>query len=427
MNSTPLHPSAPRRVRTAELLAVGSELTAGETRDTNGGELAGSLALHGVTVRRITDLPDDLDLVTAAFREALASVDLVVATGGLGPTPDDLTREAIAAALGEVPRVDAELEAWLRAMFARRGIPLPEVNLKQAWRIPSATSIPNPNGTAPGWWVGRPDGRVAVLLPGPPREMRPMWSDWVLPRLRERGLGDGRLVRTLRTHGIGESSVAELLGDEMLRRRNPVVATYARADWLDVRISAVDEVEEDGRVVRSAAAILAETASRVAEMLAGHVRAEGETTWADLVTGAAARAGIRFAMVEAGTLGALGGLLADVPALERATVHGPEVSTEALAGRLAEAAADAARSAGVAVGVALVAWDDGGQTQVRSAIAAPGAGWSRTQELRLFQRGSHGRFRAGVAAAAFLAEVLAEVPNGPLVVGEQTNLRLPRG
>src|SRR5215207_1969351 len=122
-----------RRITTAVLLAVGSELTTGETRDSNGGELAGSLARAGVTVRRITALPDHLPAVTAAFADALDEVDLVVSTGGLGPTPDDLTREAVAAAIGETPSIDPELEAWLRGLFDRRGMALPEVNLKQAW------------------------------------------------------------------------------------------------------------------------------------------------------------------------------------------------------------------------------------------------------------------------------------------------------
>jgi nicotinamide-nucleotide amidase len=397
-----------RPFRTAELVAVGSELTAGETRDTNGGELARSLSLQGVVVRRIVALPDDLVLVTDAFTEALGAVDLVVATGGLGPTPDDLTREALAAAVGEVPAIDAGQEAWLRSLFERRGIALPAMNLKQAWLIPSATAIPNPNGTAPGWWVDRPDGRVVVLLPGPPRELRPMWRDWVLPRLRERGLGDGRLVRTLRTHGIGESLVAELLGEPMLRAPNPVVATYARADWLDVRISAVDEVDVDGRAARPAADVLAATEATVRAALARHVLAEGETTWADLVADATARAGVRFAIVEAGTHGALGALLASVATLEREVALGPEVAADVATWPVEERAAAVAREAGVDVGLALVADTDGTQTLLRAAIAAPGAGWSRTLELRLFQHGAHGRFRAGVAAAAFLAEVLDE-------------------
>ncbi len=397
-----------RPIHNAELLAVGSELTTGETRDTNGGELARSLALQGVEVRRIIALPDDLPLVTAAFVEGLAAVDLVVSTGGLGPTPDDLTREAVAAAIGETTAVDPAQEAWLRGLFARRGMRLPEVNLKQAWLIPSAIAIPNPNGTAPGWWVERVDGRLAVLLPGPPRELRAMWRDWVLPRLRQRGLGDGRLVRTLRTYGIGESHVAELLGEAMLRAANPVVATYARADWLDVRISAIDERDPDGRVVRPASAVLDDTERAIREILAAHVRTEGETTWADLVAGAAAGAGVRFAIAEAGTNGALGALLAEVPALERHVGHGPGVARDVATWPVEEEAAAIAREAGVEVGLSLVAHTDGTQTVLRAAIADPRAGWSRVLDLRLFQHGPHGRFRAGVAAAAFLVEVLEE-------------------
>ena len=178
----------------AELLSIGTELTTGETRDTNAGDLARDLTAHGVVVERLTALPDDLEAVTAAFADGLARAELVVSTGGLGPTPDDLTREAIAALAGETPAVDPGLETWLRELFARRNLDFPEPNSKQAWLIPSATAIPNDHGTAPGWWVARPDGRLIVALPGPPREMRPMWDGWVLSRLRERGLG--RLTQT---------------------------------------------------------------------------------------------------------------------------------------------------------------------------------------------------------------------------------------
>ena len=204
---------APRRILTAELLAIGSELTVGETTDTNSGELARSLVAHGVAVSRIADLPDDLDVVVDALRTALSRADLVVTTGGLGPTPDDLTREAVAAVCDETVSVDVATLDWLKGLWARRGHPFPSVNVKQAWVIPSATSLPNPNGTAPGWWVDRPDGRVIVTLPGPPREMRPMWAEQVLPRLADRGVGADLVVRTLRLHGIGESQVAEMLGE----------------------------------------------------------------------------------------------------------------------------------------------------------------------------------------------------------------------
>src|SRR6186997_962433 len=161
-------PTPVRRLLTAELLSIGTELTVGETRDTNAGEVAASLTTAGVTVERISALPDRLDVVAGALAGALERVDLVVSTGGLGPTPDDLTREAIARVWAEEPVVDPELEAWLRGLWARRDLPFPESNRKQAWRIPSATALPNPNGTAPGWLAVRPDGRIAVALPGPP-------------------------------------------------------------------------------------------------------------------------------------------------------------------------------------------------------------------------------------------------------------------
>ena len=243
----------PRRLLTAELLSIGSELTVGETRDTNAGELARALTERGVRVTRLTALPDDLIEVEAAIRAGLGRCDLIVSTGGLGPTPDDLTREAIAGACGETPSVDPDLEAWLRELWARRGMPFPELNLKQAWRIPSAVSLANPNGTAPGWFVTRPDGRVIVALPGPPREMRPMWSDEVVPRLDALGLGAEVASRTYRLAGIGESQVAELLGEPMLRATNPIVATYARVEAVDVRISAVaDDVAGADDLVETA-------------------------------------------------------------------------------------------------------------------------------------------------------------------------------
>ncbi|HEX5149077.1 MAG TPA: competence/damage-inducible protein A, partial [Candidatus Limnocylindrales bacterium] len=263
----------PRHLLSAELLSVGSELTVGDTRDTNAGELARSLTVLGVRVRRLTALPDDLEAVIEAFRSGLDRAELVVSTGGLGPTPDDLTREAIAAACGETPAVDPDLERWLRELWNRRGAPFPELNLKQAWLIPSAVPLPNPSGTAPGWFVTRADGRVVVALPGPPREMRPMWADQALPRLRSLGLGADVAVRTYRLTGIGESQLADRLGEALLRATNPVVATYARVEAVDVRVSAT----ADGS--RTAEALVDETAATVLDLIGDYVWATGETTW----------------------------------------------------------------------------------------------------------------------------------------------------
>ena len=240
----------PRHLLTAEILSIGTELTVGDTRDTNAGELARGLTALGVRVGRLTALPDDLDAVTEAFRAASPAPISWSRPAASGPTPDDLTREAIAAAVGETPAVDPGLEAWLRELWSRRGMPFPELNLKQAWLIPSARPLPNPNGTAPGWFVARADGRVIVALPGPPREMRPMWADHALPVLRERGLGAEVAARTYRLAGIGESQVAERLGEALLRATNPIVATYARVEAVDVRISAIAEPPRTRRRAR---------------------------------------------------------------------------------------------------------------------------------------------------------------------------------
>ncbi len=388
------HPT-PRRVLTAELLAVGSELTVGETTDTNSGDLARSLVASGVSVTRIANLPDDLPVVVDAIRTALDRADLVITTGGLGPTPDDLTREAVAQVCGESVTVDAATLKWLEGLWARRGHPFPAVNVKQAWTIPSAVTLPNPNGTAPGWWVDRPDGRVIVTLPGPPREMRPMWTEQVLPRLADRGVGGDLVVRTLRLHGIGESQVAEELGEGLLRAANPVVATYARHEAVDVRISARPE---SGRP----AADLADEAERaVAAILGRFVWSRGSTTWASAIGDALAVRDWTLATSERGTSGALVALLRDLPAVRLAEAHNDAevVDIAVEAGRV--------RAAGGAdVGFAIHAVPREVDTRVIIGVATPDR--THVDERFSFQRGAQGADRAAIAGAAVLLELVRD-------------------
>jgi nicotinamide-nucleotide amidase len=377
------------------LLAVGSELTAGETRDTNSGDLAGSLTDAGVDVLWISALPDRLATVATALREALAAADLVVTTGGLGPTPDDLTREAIAEVQGERPAVDRELERWLRHLFERRRLPFPETNLKQAWLIPSARAIPNEHGTAPGWWIDRADGRVAVALPGPPREMGPMWRDWVLPHLRERGLGRDRVTRTYRLEGIGESAVAALLGERLLRAGNPVVATYARADAVDVRISATAEPG------RSPAELVDEAAATVLAAVGDHVWGRDDDTWPAVLGRHLGEHAWTAALVEVGTSGSAARLLGDAPWLLGARILAAD-DAEPL-GALAERAR---QEAGASIGIAVRAVDTGEDTRVDLAVAGP---WGLSEASRTaFLGGAQGRHRAALAMAGFLLGVAKE-------------------
>lgn len=402
----------PRRLLTAELLSIGTELTVGETRDTNAGELARALTERGVRVIRLTALPDDLTEVEAAIRTGLGRADLIVSTGGLGPTPDDLTREAIAAACGETPAVDPDIEAWLRELWARRGMPFPELNLKQAWRIPSAVTLANPNGTAPGWFVTRPDGRVIVALPGPPREMRPIWADEVVPRLDALGLGAEVASRTYRLAGIGESQVAELLGEPMLRATNPIVATYARVEAVDVRISAV---AENGRPAEDLVETIAGT---VLERLGSYVWATGETTWGEAIGGRMAELGWTLAVVEIGTAGSVDALFGDATWLRfdesiaseapAATAHGgasaDDPDDDSVPDDLVRYARHARELGGCEVGLAVRARPRTGDTAVSIAISTP----DREVRVRrvVFLTGPMGRSRVALAAAAVLFETL---------------------
>ena len=398
--------ASPRPILSAELLSIGSEITVGDTRDTNAGELARSLTAMGISVGRIQALPDELETVREAIAASLARADLVISTGGLGPTPDDLTREAIAAAVGEEPVVDPGIEAWLRELWARRGMPFPEMNLKQAWLLPSATALDNPNGTAPGWWVDRSDGGVIVALPGPPREMRPMWAEHVLPRLIERGAGTSVASTTLRLAGIGESQVADLLGEELLRASDPIVATYARQDAVDVRISARDvpvTMTDVATTTASAAERVAATTERVLAVLDGHVWADGETSWAEAIGAALSGHGWTLAIVEIGTAGSLARLLGD-----RAWVRGSEAlaadTAVARDHRSAAGLETLARRAGERDGanvtVAVRARARGADTAV--SVVAVGPGWMHRERRMVFLAGENGRTRAALAAAHIL-------------------------
>jgi len=220
----------------AEILSIGTEILLGEIVDTNAAFIASRLPALGVDLYFKAVVGDNLPRLTETLRTARERSDIVICTGGLGPTEDDLTREAISAVLGETPTVDPELEATLRSFFERRGYAMPERNVKQCWLIPSCRAIPNPRGTAPGWWVER-DGKVIVAMPGPPTEMTRMWEDQVAPELLRRNPGSVLITRTLKTAGIGEGTVDEMVSD-LLKSSNPSIGIYARADGVHLRLAA---------------------------------------------------------------------------------------------------------------------------------------------------------------------------------------------
>jgi len=234
----------------AELISVGTELLLGEIVDTNASWIASRLPRIGLDIYHKSVVGDNLKRVVEAIERALSRSDVVIMTGGLGPTEDDLTREAIAEALGEEMFVDPDMERALRAFFAARGVDFAESNVKQAKLIPSASALANPRGTAPGWFVekNRAEGeRYIIAMPGVPAEMYRMWENEVAPRLREM-TGEVLITRVLKTAAVSEAKIDEMLSP-LLKSTNPSVGIYAKIDGVHARIGAKAATEEEARAL----------------------------------------------------------------------------------------------------------------------------------------------------------------------------------
>lgn len=223
-----------------EILTIGTELLLGYTVDTNAAELGRALAAAGAEITRRSTVADRPEAIRAGLTEALDRAGFVIATGGLGPTRDDMTKTVVADLLGKRLVLDEQLLAGLEARFQRLGRPMPALNRSQAEVPEGAAVLPNPRGTAPGLWVEDARGRVVVLLPGVPREMRGLLVEEVLPRLVARQGEQRRVVvsRTLRTTGIAESALAERVGAIEPEIAPLTLAYLPSVDGVDLRVTA---------------------------------------------------------------------------------------------------------------------------------------------------------------------------------------------
>lgn len=323
----------PAAHRTAAILSIGDELTLGQTLDTNSRWLSQRLLDAGVSVREHVTVPDDLALLTSTL-ERLATagpnqIDLILITGGLGPTADDLTREAIAAVLHEPLIEDAQAVADLRRWFVGRD--MPATNLVQALRPATAMCLPNPHGTAPGlhaalerrmladFDAGEPGVTIfdpddesldIFCLPGPPREMQPMFESHVLPRLR-RPANESLAIRVLPTFGLGESEIARRLGPLMDRdraaRNLPLVGTTASNGVVSIRIRAAGEPD--------AASVAADAVASECRTLVGSewILADADRSLAAAVLDLLRARGETLALAESCTAGLLASTLGEVP------------------------------------------------------------------------------------------------------------------
>ena len=202
----------------AEIIAVGSELLTPDRLDTNSLFLTAELNKLGIEVVRKTIVGDNRDLLSEAFSDALERVPLIIASGGLGPTEDDLTRETVADLLGRKLRLNEAILRYIEGRFRALGREMPPVNVRQAMVPEGAEVLENPRGSAPGLWI-EDSGRMIALLPGPPRELKPMFREQILPRLERRGSGIRMFHRELRVAGMGESALEQ--------RIKPIYTRYA--------------------------------------------------------------------------------------------------------------------------------------------------------------------------------------------------------
>ncbi len=404
----------------AEIFSVGTELLLGQIVDTNAQWLAQRLSALGIDLYYVSQIGDNLGRLTDALTRAWNRSDLIIMTGGVGPTEDDLTRETIAAVLGEEMTVDPELERQLRAWFGRRGVAMPERNVKQATLIPSATALPNPVGTAPGWFIER-DGRILVAMPGVPPEMYRMWEEQAEPRLRQR-LPDSRIIfsHTLKVYGVGESAVEEQI-HHLLGSTNPTIATYAKRDGVHVRLTAKAADRDEAETM------LAPLEAEVRRILGNAIYGVDDETLPGVVGALLRERGMRLAVMESCTGGLLGSVITDVAGssgyfvggviaynVEVKLAHGVDAAVierhGVVSAEVAEAMASAARRAfGVEVGIGVTGAagpDSHGGVTAGTAFYAVDCGGRITSE-RFTWRAGRPEFKLRAAMSALNAARLA--------------------
>lgn len=383
----------------AEILAIGSELLGPSRVETNAVYLTSRLQESGVEVLARTTVADDLPVLAAVFRAALERADLVIATGGLGPTADDLTREAAALALGRSLRRENDILEALKARFARYNRVMAEVNAKQADRIEGAEILANPRGSAPGQAVEE-KGKMLFLLPGPPREMEPMFDSQVLPRILEKAGGTVFRTRVIRIAAMGESEVEQLVAPIYTGFQNPRTTILGGAGEVELHLTA------HGTSSSEAEARVEELTSRIRQVLPGRIYSEDGRGLPEVVGNLFRERGLTVAIAESCTGGLLSAVLTEVPGasafLDRGFVTYSNVAKVELLGidpalieahgavseAVARAMAEGARKragAQIGVGITGIAGPDGGTPEKPVGlvyVALSGAAGERVSRAR---------------------------------------------
>lgn len=359
---------------TAEIIAVGSELLTPFRMDTNSLWLTDRLNTVGVEVKLKTIVGDDDARLEETVRDALKRSGIVVLTGGLGPTEDDITRKITARALGRRLLLDEKVLDDIKAKFLRWGRKMPEINARQAMLMEGAEVLPNPNGSAPGMYLEH-EGRVVVLLPGPPRELKPMFDELVLPKLAERSGGFRVARRVLRVAGLGESAVDERIAPVYMQYKNPQTTILFTSTEIEIHLTAQAKTEAEAEL------LLDGLAGQIEERLGDSIFAFRGEKMEEVVGLRLAVSGFTVATAESCTGGLVAHRLTEVPGsskyfMEGVVTYSNEAKTRLLGvpRELIEAhgAVSAEVAEAMAVGVKRRAGTDFGLSV--TGIAGPGGG-----------------------------------------------------
>ena len=295
-----------------DVLAIGTELLLGQIVDTNSSWIGEQLAAAGIDTLEHRKVGDNLDRVVRCIRSMLEVSDALIICGGLGPTPDDLTREAIAEVMGVPLERREELVEWIANLFGGRGRQMPENNLRQADVPLGGDVIPNPIGTAPGLRC-EVDGKVIYAVPGVPYEMHRMVNEHVLPDLLERS-GERAVIvnRSFKTWGASESGLAEMIADQVDEQTNPSIAFLARGiEGIVVRLTA------KAATVEAAEALIAPEEARLRATIGDLIFGIDDETMEHAVLGRLEGRGWTLGVAESLTGGLIGSRLANVPGASR--------------------------------------------------------------------------------------------------------------
>lgn len=305
------------RTPLAEVISVGDELLQGWNVDTNAGEIARALLDIGIRVSRFTSAPDDRAPLASALLDASQRAEFVIITGGLGPTDDDLTREAAADAAGLDLEFVPELWEAVEARWRARGLPAPPSNRRQAYRPRGAETIPNGRGTAPGFALRLGQAQL-FSLPGVPHEMRAMLSDWVLPRIAAAAPeADGYVRRVIKCFGAPESVVGERIARWMKRGANPLVGITVSRGVLTISVLA----QSDGVDPRSKQQIAEATSAEIAAELGSLVYAREDRSLEEVVAQRLLERNLTVAFAESCTAGLATSLLASIPGVSNSLLE----------------------------------------------------------------------------------------------------------